>query len=181
MTKATGSNSRRPPLSNLSDPFGASPEEWAHFDLVLGLTADLLPVVSNPGAKISPASKMATLGKPPSRYNKAGFAAGVVGWTQHVTTPAMVERWASEPDYGICVQTRTVRAIDCDLTDQAFSSARAGSLAATPKRANANIVARTLTCGSAPRPMCPHSGHLKTGLEMCRVERMRPSMSRPSH
>jgi hypothetical protein len=27
-------------------------------------------------------------------------------------------------------------------------------------------------CGSAPRPMCPHAGHLKTGLEMCRVERM---------
>ena len=28
--------------------------------------------------------------------------------------------------------------------------------------------------------MCPHAGHLKTGLEMCRVERMRPSMSSSS-
>jgi hypothetical protein len=64
--------------------------------------------------------------------------------------------------------------------DQAFSSARAGSLAATPKRASASIVERTLTWGSAPRPMCPHAGHLKTGLEMCRVERMRSSMSSSS-
>jgi hypothetical protein len=64
--------------------------------------------------------------------------------------------------------------------DQAFSSARAGSFAATPKRASANIVARTLTWGSTPRPMCPHAGHLKTGLEMCRVERMRLSMSSSS-
>ena len=38
----------------------------------------------------------------------------------------------------------------------------------------------TLTWGSAPRPMCPHAGHLKTGLAMCRVERMRPSMSSSS-
>ena len=54
------------------------------------------------------------------------------------------------------------------------------SLAATPKRASANIVARTLTWGSAPRPTCPHVGHLKTGLEVCRVKRMRPSNSSSS-
>jgi len=60
---------------------------------------------------------------------------------------------------------------------------RAGDVprrANAPKRVSANIVARTLTWGSAPRPMCPHSGHLKIGLEMCRVERMRPSMSSSS-
>lgn len=27
--------------------YGASPEDWLHFDIILGLTADLLPVVSN--------------------------------------------------------------------------------------------------------------------------------------
>jgi hypothetical protein len=34
--------------------------------------------------------------------------------------------------------------------------------------------------GSAPRAICPHAGHLKTGLVMCRVDRMRPSMSSSS-
>ena len=108
-------------VEHVTPRFGATPEEWAHFDLVLGLTQDLLPVVSNPGAKISPQSKMAALGKTPSRYNKAGFAAGVVDWTSHVSTPAMIDTWSAQPDYGICVQTRTVRAIDCDITDPFFA------------------------------------------------------------
>ena len=36
--------------------WGATPDDWSHLDLVLGLTADLLPVVSRPGAPISPDS-----------------------------------------------------------------------------------------------------------------------------
>jgi len=34
----------------MSKRWGAFPEDWTHFDLALGLTEDLLPVVSNPDA-----------------------------------------------------------------------------------------------------------------------------------
>jgi hypothetical protein len=101
--------------------YGATSAEWAHFDLVLGLGPDLLPVVSNPGATISPTSKLKALGKVPSRYNRERHAAGISSWTSHVATPAELERWSTEPDYGICIQTRTVRAIDCDLADNVFA------------------------------------------------------------
>ncbi|EKM5824266.1 hypothetical protein PU342_004757, partial [Salmonella enterica] len=50
--------------------WGATPDEWFHFDLVLGRTDQLLPVVCNPGATISPNSKLKMLGKTPSLYNR---------------------------------------------------------------------------------------------------------------
>lgn len=97
--------------------YGASPEDWQHFT-TLGLTADLLPVVSNPTAKISPLSEMKSLGKTPSLYNGNGEAVGIPKWTS--LTPALekVQRWSQQPDYGICLQTRNVRAIDIDITDK---------------------------------------------------------------
>lgn len=97
--------------------WGATPEDWAHFDLVCGLTADLLPVVSNPHAEISPASKMKGLGKTPSILNRNGQVAGLKDWTGRTATPAMLKAWAAQPDYGICVQTRDVRALDIDVDD----------------------------------------------------------------
>lgn len=121
---------------------GATPEDWQHFDLVLGLTADLLPVVSNPRATISPNSKMAALGKTPSRYNGQRQAVGFPDWTQHQAAPAEIAAWARERDYGICLQTRRVRALDVDVTDpelatqiQAFLIQRAGFL---PLRSRSN-------------------------------------------
>ena len=95
--------------------YGAAESDWYHFDSVLGLGRDLLPVVSNPNATISPQSKMKAFGKTPSRYNGRREAAGVSKWTQHAATDAEIAKWSTEPDYGLCVQTRTVRAIDCDL------------------------------------------------------------------
>ena len=50
--------------------YGATPDDWLHLDLALGLTADLLPVVSNPGAIISENSTLKAIGKTPSRYNR---------------------------------------------------------------------------------------------------------------
>ena len=100
-----------------TERFGATEQEWAHFDLVLGLGPDLLPVVSNPAAVISPQSKMKALGKTPSRYNKSRQVAGILDWTSHVSTPAEIAKWSTENDYGICVQTRSVRAIDVDIDD----------------------------------------------------------------
>lgn len=101
---------------------GATPEDWAHFDVLLGLTADLLPVVSNPRAVISPDSKLQALGKTPSRYNAARQAAGIAKWTEHATTPSEIATWSRERDLGICLQTRRVRALDVDVTDPQLAS-----------------------------------------------------------
>lgn len=103
--------------------WGATPDDWAHFDLNLGATADLLPVVSNPDAKISAASKMKGLGKTPSRYNAAGEVAGIKDWTDQRTTPQQIAKWSAQPDYGICLQTREFRALDIDVPDTEVSDA----------------------------------------------------------
>lgn len=96
---------------------GASPADWDHFDLVLGLGADLLPVVSNTAATISPDSKMRDLGKTPSRYNKDRQVVGIAGWTSHQASDQDISRWSKEREYGICLQTRAVRALDIDVAD----------------------------------------------------------------
>ncbi len=98
--------------------YGASVANWSHFANTLGLRADLLPVVSNPNAKISPTSKLHSLGKVPSIYNTQRLVAGIKDWTDLSTTSKLIDRWVGEPDYGICLQTRVVRAFDLDVTDQ---------------------------------------------------------------
>jgi hypothetical protein len=95
--------------------FGATPEAWDHFADKLGLVADLLPVVSNPNAEISDQSKMKATGKTPSIYNRDRKVAGLSKWTGVDATPFNITRWKSEPDYGICLQTRKVRAFDIDV------------------------------------------------------------------
>lgn len=103
--------------------YGATPDEWLHFDLGLGLTADLLPVVSRPGAQISRQSTLKGLGKTPSVYNAERKVVGIPHWTQKIATDANIERWSKERDYGICVQTRRVRALDIDVPDQELADA----------------------------------------------------------
>lgn len=99
--------------------WGATPDEWFHFDLVLGRTDQLLPVVCNPGAAISPDSKLKALGKTPSRYNRDRLVAGIAQWTEHVVTEHEFARWSNEPDYGICVRTgHGWLALDCDSEDE---------------------------------------------------------------
>lgn len=88
--------------------------DWRHFDLILGLGRDLLPVVSNPKAVVSPQSTLKGLGKTPSLYNGQRHAVGIRAWTQREVTQADLDRWSSEPDYGICVRTGQVMAIDID-------------------------------------------------------------------
>jgi predicted P-loop ATPase len=100
-----------------STQWGASPDDWDHFDLVLGLGSDLLPVVSNPQAEIDPDSKLKDLGKTPSRFNKARKVVGIAGWTDHQASDQDITRWARDTDLGICLQTRTVRALDIDVPD----------------------------------------------------------------
>lgn len=104
-------------MASVPASYGASPDDWTHFDLVLGLGPDLLPVVSNPLAELDPDSKLKEIGKTPSRYNGAGRVVGIAGWTAHQASDADLARWARQDDYGICLQTRTVRALDIDVPD----------------------------------------------------------------
>lgn len=103
--------------------FGAAPDDWDHFDMVLGLTEDLLPVVSNPNAEISEYSKVKEPGKTPSDYNRQGKMRGLKDWTSKKATPSEISAWKKVPDYGICLQTRVVRAIDVDISDPEESAA----------------------------------------------------------
>ena len=96
--------------------WGATPEEWDEF-VALGLTADLLPVVSNPNAVISPRSKMKALGKTPSMYDREGQVVGIVNWPERQTTPEQVAAWREEPDYGQCCIARFLRPLDVDIKD----------------------------------------------------------------
>lgn len=99
-----------------SSIWGATPEEWTQVTR-WGITEDVLPVVSNPHAVISPNSKMRDLGKTPSRYNRDRKVVGMPDWTNNQSTDADVSRWQRDTDLGICIQTRLVRAIDIDIED----------------------------------------------------------------
>lgn len=106
----------------MEDRWGAQPEDWDKFTK-LGLTKDLLPVVSNPEAKIASYSKMKAIGKTPSNYNSNREVVGIGGWTARETYPNQIEGWAAEPDYGLCLQTRRVRALDIDVDDKDLAKA----------------------------------------------------------
>lgn len=100
---------------------GALPSEWFTFHDSLGLTEDLLPVVSDSAAKVSPNSTVKALGKVPSMFNGQGLAVGMPRWTEHTTTDKHVNLWASNQQLGICLQTRRVRALDVDVSDPALA------------------------------------------------------------
>lgn len=103
----------------MTENYGADVSDWDFLTLMLGLTKDLLPVVSNPSATISQRSTLRSLGKVPSVYDSRRDVVGLAKWTARVTSDADVEKWMGEPDYGICIQTRLVRAIDVDIEDSA--------------------------------------------------------------
>lgn len=118
--------------------YGASVEEWINFSLVLGLTSDLLPVVANPNAVIGENSKLKKLGKTPSRYNSQHKVGGILDWTTKVTTQAEINSWSQNEDYGICVITRRIRALDVDVTDSALAEAIYAKLSAFAIRTRDN-------------------------------------------
>ncbi len=100
---------------------GATKADWEHFAYRLGLVGDLLPVVSDPKAQISPRSSLRAVGKVPSLLDDQGRAVGVKRWTQKRATEAEVATWSQNERLGICVQTRQVRAIDIDIDDPALA------------------------------------------------------------
>lgn len=97
--------------------YGATADDWAILADVAGMTADMLPVVSNPGARVSPDSKLKALGKVPSLFNSNGEVVGIARWTEKTSTGRDIDRWSAQPDLGICLQTRVVRALDVDIDD----------------------------------------------------------------
>lgn len=107
-------------MSNAA-PWGATSTDWALFADVLGLKADLLPVVSRPGATIAKSSSLSTIGKTPSTFNNAGEVVGIPRWTERLASDNDLKRWISNSDLGICVQTRLCRAIDIDIEDVAVA------------------------------------------------------------
>lgn len=109
-------------IAQVIDPssvYGATLPEWTHVDLILGLTDDVLPIVSNPNRKISQHSKLdgGQLGKVPSIIGRDGMVVGLAKWTERVTTGSEIAQWIKESDYGIGLQCRTVRAVDVDIED----------------------------------------------------------------
>lgn len=105
-------------LSAVSDmtQYGANKDDWNNF-VKLGLTSDLLPVVSKPGVEVSAKSSLRELGKVPSLYNREHKVVGIAKWTEKKATAKEIESWSEVADYGICLQTRRVRALDVDVTD----------------------------------------------------------------
>lgn len=100
--------------------WGAYKSEW---DLISGskFIKDVLPVVSNPNSKISDKSSLTSIGKTPSIYNKQNKAIGISDWTKKNASEDEVSEWKKNPDYGICLQTRYLRAFDIDVEDETLS------------------------------------------------------------
>lgn len=104
---------------------GVLAEVWAHWQK-LGLTADLLPVVSDTATPLHEKSKLTSLGKVPSQITSAGYAVGIPEWTsRHATTDKDIGRWLRDTRHGICLRTGNiveVCALDGDIADKAFAA-----------------------------------------------------------
>jgi len=100
---------------NNDSNWGADLNDVCLLRYCLGLTEDILPVVSNPSAVISPRSTIKHLGKTPSKYNNYGEVVGIKGWSAYKATHKEVDDWIENPDYGICLITRHIRAFDIDV------------------------------------------------------------------
>jgi hypothetical protein len=71
----------------MTAPWGATPEEWDHFASTLGLEADLLPVVSNPGPRSASRARCATWARRPAATTAGRHeVVGIPKWTQHKAT-----------------------------------------------------------------------------------------------
>jgi hypothetical protein len=102
---------------------GASLDEWAHFDFVLGLGANLLPCVpASPDVKVAEGSALAgKIGKIPSMLNGRGEAHGLTGWQKREIEPQEVAHWASDRRLNLCVRTGPISgvyAFDIDVDDR---------------------------------------------------------------
>lgn len=83
---------------------------------------DLLPSVGDPTIPLNDTlSRLGSGAKVPSKIYSDGIAGGMPGWGAVIATHDMIREWASEPAYNILINTRTIRAIDLDIDDQAMA------------------------------------------------------------
>lgn len=101
--------------------YGATPDEWSLWSDIFEMTPDLLPVVCKPGEKLYEHSTLKDYGKVPSRYTRRRDVVGFTNWTSHRAQETEVRSWGQERNYGICLQTRRLRALDFDILDQEFA------------------------------------------------------------
>jgi hypothetical protein len=101
---------------------GATENEWYLLAVIMGHCADLLPIVSDPKAIISPQSAIKQVGKIPSTLNYLGQAIGMIGWPEHITKPEEIDDWARR-DFSMGMNCRVVRALDIDVADKALAAA----------------------------------------------------------
>ena len=102
---------------------GATPQEWGHLDMMLGLGSNLLPCVpASPDVTLLEGSALkGKLGKIPSMFygDKAG---GIKGWQKKVITGEELHGWRNDPRLNACVRTGPISgvyAIDVDVEEEA--------------------------------------------------------------
>jgi hypothetical protein len=108
---------------------GASAEEWAHLDLVLGLGANLLPCVpASPEVKVVEGSALeGKIGKIPSMFNGRGEAHGLKDWQKREIAPWEVAQWSNDRRLNLCVRTGPISGIyafDIDIDDERADEVR---------------------------------------------------------
>jgi hypothetical protein len=106
-----------------NNSLGATPDDWFHFDFVLGLGANLLPCVpAAEGVRVLKGSALeGKVGKIPSQYNAAGEAHGLKDWQKRSIMGNEVVAWSKDPRLNICVRLGPISgvyALDIDVDDR---------------------------------------------------------------
>lgn len=99
-------------------PFGASRAEWEALGKLC--LADLLPTICDPSVQPDARSLMQGLTRAPSLMLDNGKGRGIARWPDLTTTSTL--DWQQHPEHGICIITRRIRAIDIDITDEAWAT-----------------------------------------------------------
>jgi predicted P-loop ATPase len=103
--------------------YGASPAEWAWWWQAAG--EDIITAVADPSipryVRANGSVTATDLAKTPSIIDFRGQARGINDWPNLKSTQAQAEEWARMGRYNILVITRSIRAIDIDITDQALA------------------------------------------------------------
>jgi hypothetical protein len=102
---------------------GATLEDWAHFDFVLGLGSNLLPCVPYAAdVKVVAGSALeGKIGKIPSAFNGNGEAHGFKDWQKCEITTGSVAYWSQDARLNMCVRTGPISgvyAFDIDIDDE---------------------------------------------------------------
>lgn len=115
-------------MSSKATSAGATPKDWIHFDLVLGLGRNLLPLVPDPAARAAPGQRRNKSGGVygPSHYNEDGLVIGLKDWQTRNIEPGDVIAWSKDPRLTLCVRTGQISghyAIDFRMNDEAAANA----------------------------------------------------------